>query len=145
MSVRYTIDRPRRLILTIAEGHVTFEDIRSHQNRLLADPGFDATFDQLIDATTASQFEISSDEARLLAQRRVVSAESRRAFVATEPHIFGLGRMMEIYHTDLKYAHVYVFNSVDEALKWLNRQEKESPSDVVGTRSPSQVKVRRAH
>jgi hypothetical protein len=121
MQVRYSIDKQRRLILTTAEGRVMFDDIRGHQDRLLADPDFDASFDQLIDATAATQFGISVDGARILAERRIVSPESRRAFVATEPHIFGLGRMMEIYHERLNYADVEVFYFVNEALKWLER------------------------
>jgi hypothetical protein len=124
LKVRYSIDKHRRLIVTTAEGCVTFDDARAHQDRLLVDPDFDASFDQLIDTTSARKFDISAHEARILAERRVVSAESRRAFVATEPHIFGLGRMMEIYHEHLGNAQV--FYSMDEALKWLEREEQRT-------------------
>lgn len=125
LKVKSSIDKHRRLIVTIAEGRVTFDDVRGHQDRLLADPDFDASFDQLIDATTTTSFDISADEARILATRRIVSPESRRAFIATKPHIFGLGRMMEIYHENLGYADVHVFYSMDEALKWLERGEEK--------------------
>jgi hypothetical protein len=126
MRVRYSIDKQRRLIVTNAEGSVMFDDIRGHQDRLLADPDFDASFDQLIDTTPATKFEISADEAKILAQRRIVSPESRRAFVATAPHIYGLGRMMEVYHEDLEYADVHVFYSMEEALKWLGRDQEKT-------------------
>ena len=121
-SVRYSIDKQRRLILTTAEGNVMFDDIRDHQDRLVADPDFGASFDQLIDTTAVMKFEISANEATILAEHRLVSPESRRAFVATQPHIFGLGRMMEIYQEGLEYAQVQVFYSMDEALKWLERK-----------------------
>ena len=122
--VRYSIDKQRRLVLTVAERCVTFADARSHQDRLLADPEFDASFDQLIDTTPASDVDISADEARILASRRVLSSKSLRAFVATKPHIFGLGRMMQVFHEDLGPAHV--FYSMDEALNWLeSRGETE--------------------
>jgi hypothetical protein len=123
MKVEYSIDKQRRLILTIAAGCVMFDDVRGHQDRLLADPDFDVSFDQLIDTTPAIEFDISADEARTLAERRIVSPESRRAFVAIQPHIFGLGRMMEVYHEALGYADVQVFYSRDEALKWLERED----------------------
>jgi hypothetical protein len=103
-----------------------FHDIRGHQDRLLADPDFDAKFDQLIDTTPATEFDISADEAKILAQRRIVSPESRRAFVATVPHIYGLGRMMEVYHEDLEYTDVQVFYATDEALKWLARDQEKT-------------------
>jgi hypothetical protein len=125
MKVKYSIDKERRLILSTAEGCVTLDDVRGHQDRLLADPDFDASFDQLIDMTSAKKFGISAEEARVLAKRRILSPKSRRAFVATEPHIFGLGRMMEIYRDGLEYADVRVFNSIYEALKWLESEGKE--------------------
>src|SRR5262245_50137932 len=103
LNVTYSIDKQRRLILTTAKGSVTFYDVIGHQNRLLADPDFGASFNQLIDATDATTVDISPDQARTLAQRRIVSPESRRALVATKPHVFGLGRMMEIYHEHLEY------------------------------------------
>ena len=115
MTVRSSIDKQRRLVLTTVEGCVRFDDVRRHQDRLLADPEFDPSFDQLIDATTVTKLDISADEARTLAMRRIFSPESRRAVVVTEPHVFGLSRMMEIYHEDVGHAEVEVFYSVDEA------------------------------
>jgi hypothetical protein len=119
MPVRSSIDKERRLILTEVVECVKFEDVKAHQDRLLADPDFDPTFDQLIDTTAATMFDLTPTEARMLAQCRTVSSESRRAFVATAPYIYGLGRMMQAYHAVLEYASVKVFHSVDEALKWL--------------------------
>jgi hypothetical protein len=132
VNVRYSIDKQRRLIHTTAEGRVTFDDIKGHQNRLLTDPDFDATFDQLIDMTAATKFEISADDARTLAKRCIFSAESRRAFVATEPHIFGLGRMMEIYREGQRYADVHVFYTMEEAVKWLESAEIEKEKYLTG-------------
>jgi hypothetical protein len=122
LKVDYSIDKQQRLVRTTAEGCVTFEDARVHQNRLLADPDFDASFDQLIDATYATKFDISAEEARDLAMRRMFAPEARRALVATEPHIFGLARMMEIYREGLEGAEVQVFYSISNALKWLRRE-----------------------
>ena len=121
-KVTYALDRQRRLISTIAEGSIVFGDIRDHQDRLLADPDFDPTFDQLIYTIPAIEFVISAEEAKTLASRRIVSPESRRAFVAIKPHIIGLGRMMEIYHEGLGYADVEVFDSIDRAMNWLERR-----------------------
>jgi hypothetical protein len=126
MKIRYSIDKERRLVLTTAEGFVTFDDVRGHQDRLLTDPDFDSTFDQLIDMTSATKVEISADGARMIAHRRIFSPKSRRAIVATKPDIFGLGRMMEIYHEDVEYAEVEVFYSIDEALDWLERKEENA-------------------
>jgi hypothetical protein len=123
MTVRYSIDRQRRLILSTAEGCVTLDDLKDHQERLLADPRFDPSFDQLIDATGITKLDISADQVRTFASRRIFSAASRRAIVAAEPHIFGVGRMMEIYHEDAARTAAAVFYSMDDALKWLARGE----------------------
>ena len=122
--VRYSIDKGRGLIVNTAEGCVKFDDIKDHQDRLLADYKFDVSFDQLIDTTGAIRFDMSDGEARILAERPIVSPESRRAFVAIKPHIFGLGRMMEIYHESLGYADCQVFYSMDQAFNWLERQQE---------------------
>src|SRR5215831_5832518 len=120
-NVQYTIDKEQGLIITTAEGNVKFEDIKSHQDRLLADPDFDENFDQLIDTTATTKINLSVREAKDLAERRIVSPDSRRAFVAIEPHIFGLGRMMEAYHHPL--SETQVFRSLREALEWIGIEE----------------------
>jgi hypothetical protein len=125
MPIRSSIDKQRRLILTTGEGCVTVNDISEHQDRLLGDPDFDAGFDQLIDFTAVSRLEVSAGEARILAERRVISPASRRAIVTTVPHVYGIGRMMEIFHEDLGLSEVELFHSLDEAFKWL---EQEHPA-----------------
>jgi hypothetical protein len=120
--VRYFIDKSGTLIVTVAEGHVGFDDIRSHQDQLLADPNFDLTFDQLIDTTPAVEIDLTEDEARVIAERPIVSPKSRRAFVAVAPHVVGLGLMMGIYHADFGVAKVRVCYSLNEALNWLGRK-----------------------
>jgi hypothetical protein len=124
MPLRYCIDKDRRLVLTYTEGPVTFDDVRGHQDRLLADPEFDASFDQLIDTTLTTKFKISADEARILAERRVFSPQTRRAIVASQPHIFGVGRIMEVYHQGVG-GEIQVFYSMDEALNRPQRPRQE--------------------
>jgi hypothetical protein len=119
--VRYGFDKKRRLIVTTAEGCIVFNDIKSHQDRLLADPEFDPSLDQLIDTTPAMKFDLSADEARILAERHILSSNSRRAFVAVKPHIYGLGRIMKVYQEGSAHTAVEVFYSMYEALAWLAR------------------------
>ena len=119
MRVRYSTDKAQRLIISVGESVVGFHDIKDHQNRLRADPDFDPTFDQLIDAIRIDRLELTADEARILASRSLFSPGSRRALVAPKPAIFGLFRMMEVYHEGR--AEVHVFDSLDEALNWLGK------------------------
>jgi hypothetical protein len=63
----------------------------------LNDPSFDPELNELVDLRSVTEFALSSDEIRTFARRRIYSPESRRALVASSPHIFGLGRMWEAY------------------------------------------------
>jgi hypothetical protein len=121
MAVRYSIDKYRRLVLTKAEGCVTFDDVRGHQDRLMADPEFDVSFDQLIDTSLTTEVDISAEQARILAHRHIVSPASRRAIVAPRPLLFGMGRMMQAYHDMVTDTEVKVFYSMDEAVGWLGK------------------------
>jgi hypothetical protein len=66
---------------------------------------------------TATDVPITAAEASIIAERQIVSKESLRAFVATLPHIYGLGRMMQAFHGTR--AKVAVFYEMDAALDWL--------------------------
>jgi len=87
---------------------------------LLNDPDFDPEFNQLIDLTAVTSLDISADEARAIAGRKLFSFTSRRALVATSPAIFGMGRMMEVYNEMSEVAsQVRIFYDLPSALKWL--------------------------
>jgi len=117
LPVRYVIDKEHRLVISIGEGSVTYREVRDHQDQLLRDPDFDATFNQLADATIATRFDMSAEEARQIALRVIFSPTSRRAFVAAQPAIYGLGRLMEVHHE--RHGQAQVFYDRDSALKWL--------------------------
>ena len=121
MPVRYLIDAARKLIVSTGVGRVTFDEIRAHQDLLLADPAFDASFNQLIDATEVTELDLSMEQAQVVAQRPIVAPTSRRAFVATKPAVFGLGRVMEVYHE--RQALVRIFYDHRSALEWLGLKE----------------------
>jgi hypothetical protein len=127
MPVRYVIHKKLRLVLTIGEGAVTFDEIKAHQDRLLSDPDFDPSFNQLIDVTGATTLDLSAEEAKQIARRRIVSSGSRRAYVAKSPHIFGMGRLMEVYHEQHAEVEVHIFDDRDAALKWLGIEQGSGP------------------
>ena len=123
MPIRYTIDKERRLVISTGEGGITYDEIRNHQMRLVKDLDFDASFNQLIDLTGAASLEISGKEAVVIAQQPIFSNSSRRAFVASKPAIFGMGRLMQVYQE--RHAQVHIFHDLDSARKWLGLGEEE--------------------
>jgi hypothetical protein len=98
MPCVYRIDAEQRLVVSTASGHVTFEEAITHQDRLKNDPHFLSKFDQLLDATLVTKLEISTEEAKILAKGSLFFApSSRRAWIAPNPVIFGIGRLIEAH------------------------------------------------
>jgi len=127
MPLRYVIDKERRLVISTARDRVTFAEIKAHQDELLQDSEFDPEFNQLIDTTAVTVLDVSVEEAKTVARRKMFSRTSRRAFLAVSPAVFGMGRLMEVYHH--QQAQIYVFYDLPSALKWLGL---EGPPDPIG-------------
>jgi len=124
MPCSYAIHKDRRLVVTKIWGRVAFQEIRAHQEEFRNDPDFDPRFDLLIDASEATELDVSTDEARTIASQGLFSAASRRAFLASTPAIFGMGRLMGVYHTmATKQEQVAFFYDRAAAMKWLGRED----------------------
>ena len=120
MPLSYVIDKQRRVVVSTGTGIVTFAEIRAHQDALTSNPAFVPEFNQLLDFTTAADLDISTPEARVVASRKLFSPRSRRAFVASQPTIFGMGRMLQAYHELSKAtSQPAVFGDLAAAEKWL--------------------------
>lgn len=120
MPLSYVIYPQVRLVLTTGTGTVTFPESRAHQDRLLADPDFDPSFDQLVDLTAVTRFEVSADQARDIAQRLLFSPHSKRAIVATAPAVYGMGRVIEVRHGFAsEHSQARSFYEMAAALEWL--------------------------
>jgi hypothetical protein len=131
MPIRYTIDRDRRLVISTGWERLTFAEVMVHRERFTHDPDFDPAFNQLGDMSAVTELEISIDEAKELASRNIFSRQSKRAFVATKPLIFGMLRLMEAYH-EISPApeRVGIFHNRDEAIKWLDAEEESAGTNV---------------
>jgi len=120
MPCSYAIHRKQRLVITKLWDRVNFPEIRAHQEQFVSDPDFDPGFDLLIDATGITSLDISTDEAKTIASQGLFSSASRRAFLAANPAIFGMGRLLGTYHAmAIKREQLCVFYDRDSALKWL--------------------------
>jgi len=119
MPVRYTIYKEQRLVMSVGDGRLTFAQVKEHQDRLLRDPDFDPSFNQLADFSTTTVFDLSAEEARQIANRKVFSQTSKRAVVAKQPVIFGMARLMQAYHELHSATEINVFSDRDEAAEWL--------------------------
>jgi hypothetical protein len=120
MPCRYVIDKERRLVVTTAWDRVTFAEARAHQEQLANDPDFNQNFNQLVDASAVSSLDASPQEIQTLSSRRLFSSASRRAFIATNPVVFGMGRMLQTYLEIAKaQEQICIFYDRSSALEWL--------------------------
>ena len=124
MPFSYVVYKDRRLVISTGSGLVTWSEIKARQDETQTDPNFDPEFNQIVDLRTVTGFVMTPDETRLLAQRHIFSADSKRAFVAPDPSVFGVGRMWGTF-TELSESpsDVRVFYDLPSALKWLGIED----------------------
>jgi hypothetical protein len=121
MPFSYIVYREQRLVISTGSDRVTWEEIKDRQEQTKTDSDFNPEFNQIVDLRAVTAFDMTSDQARTLAQRMIFSATSKRAFVAASPAVFGVGRMWEIF-TEMSDnpSQISVFYDLPSALKWLN-------------------------
>ena len=121
MPFSYVVYSKHRLIISTGSDLVTWEEIRERQDQTKTDPEFNPEFNQLVDLRAVTGFDMTFYQASTLAHRRIFSATSKRAFVAANPAVFGVGRMWEIF-TEMSDnpSQIRVFDDLPSALKWLN-------------------------
>jgi hypothetical protein len=125
MPCQYVIDADQRLVITTGWGRLTFYEAKAHQAQLLSDAAFNPEYDQLLDLTAVSGLDMTADQAETLASRVVFSARSRRALVATDPVVFGMGRLMEAHHElATRREQTRVFRDREAALDWIRSKPR---------------------
>lgn len=121
MPFSYVVYKEQRLVISTGSERVSHAEIKERQDQTASDPDFDPEFDQIVDLTEVTDFEMSIDEFTALARRKVFASRSRRAFVASTPHVFGMGRLWEAHSalSDDDPSKIQVFYDFPSALKWL--------------------------
>ncbi|HMD39940.1 MAG TPA: hypothetical protein VKH15_11700 [Candidatus Acidoferrum sp.] len=126
MPTFYKIDKERRLVMSTGTGIFNKEEALSHQRRLLADPDFDPSYSQLTDFTHITQFDLSAQDVRQLAQRSVFAPDARRAFLVASDLAFGLARMFEMFSEGAGEQGIRIFRNLEEALDWVLAKTRAS-------------------
>ena len=97
MPFSYIVYSEQRLVVSTGSDRVTWVEIKDRQDQTKTDSDFNPEFNQIVDLRAVTAFDMTSDQARTLAQRMIFSSTSKRAFVAASPAVFGVGRMWEIF------------------------------------------------
>ena len=125
MPIVHRIHPEHRLVIAVAYGVLTDEDVFNFQHTVWADPAV-AGYSELGDMTHVQDIAIPSihrvqDLAMTAAQMDTTEATSKFAIVAPEDLGFGLGRMFQAFREMEKQSRkeVGVFRTHGEAFAWL--------------------------
>ena len=118
MPGSHRIHPERRLVVSTLYGHLTDRDLAVGVAALRADPAFDSTYDQLVDASAVTQLDVTTQGVRESARTDPFSDQSRRAIVVSDDAAYGLARMFQSMNT-LEPDHGFITRDLDEAVRWL--------------------------
>lgn len=116
MPCSYRIDKNVKFVVSTWSGVATDDDVHMYREALLNDPQFDRTYDQLIDFTDVTTFELTLTTIRAVARNRIFGETSRTAIVAPQDVAFGSSRAFQAYSASHE---VMVFREMGEARCWL--------------------------
>jgi hypothetical protein len=124
MPFSYIIHKDLRLVVSTGYDCLSWEEIQRCQDQTRSDPDFKSEFDQVVDLRSVTSFNMTGEQARMLARRKIFARASRRAFVAPSPAAFGMARMWEAYsELSDNPSQIRVFSDLTSALKWLRSEE----------------------
>src|SRR5262245_60861788 len=125
MSIYYRIDHEARLVIAVATGTLTDEDVFGYQREVWSSKDV-LGHNELVDTTHVTSFAVRSAErirdlATLAAQNDDPLLASKFAIVAPGTLAFELGRIFQAYRQwDRRSTkQVEVFRTMDEALQFL--------------------------
>lgn len=118
MSATYSIDREHRLVRTHVHGAITTPDLQDMYARMVADPGFSSTYNQLADWREVTELHVITDAVREAARTHPFDAGTRRAIVVGIDVVYGVARIFAAYAEDVGQV-VRVFRDMADAEQWV--------------------------
>jgi hypothetical protein len=121
MPTKLSIDTKGRIVYSSYYGDMSTADLVQHIAAIRKHPAFNPDFDELIDASEVTSFDVPSDDVRELASRdSPFHAHAKRVLVAPQDLVFGLGRMFQTFGSEQR-PHFIVVRTLDEAYRRLGR------------------------
>lgn len=119
MPISYRIDTARSLVVSVAAGVVTDDELLDHQQRLRDDPAFQPWFRQLFDFRQGTTNLVTGRGVRQLAVAPAFGKGSKRALLVDQDAAFGLARMFQTLREDQQEEEISIFRDEAAALAWL--------------------------
>lgn len=123
MPVSVRVDRSRKLVVTTYSGHVTDGDVAHQIAEIGRNAPFEGEYRVITDFTQVTQFEISADQIRLVAESKSPLEKTRRVMVAPSDVAYGTSRMFQVLAGRTR-PNISVVRTLDEAYTALEIDEK---------------------
>ena len=122
MPLSYTIDNNRDVILTVASGILTDDELLEHKRKLRIDPLLKTGMVELTDLRKITELAVTPEGIKRFVAQDQQDAELfkgyKLAIVVNQDFAFGMGRMYEMM-TAANLPDVRIFRDMNEARLWL--------------------------
>ena len=127
MGIVFDIRESERLVHVSCTGDITLSEILAYEQEVIEAPGFDPSYDELIDLRGATKLDVSFEDVEGIvsyekSHEKYVGAR-KCAFVAPRAFNFGIARMYELMEDDSPME-TKVFRDIGEARSWLGLAEE---------------------
>jgi len=122
-SITFCYETARRIRVVRLAGAVTDRDLIDAFQRLLRDPAYDASLNDLVDLRDVSQMGITSAGLHRLIglydERGPTEVHTRNAIVAPTDVLYGVSRMFQTLRGESALAELEVFRTIGAAEDWI--------------------------
>ena len=125
MPVTVRVDRSEKLVVTRYSGQVTDADVARQIADIERNAPYDPEYRAITDFTQVTQFEISADQIRLVAESKSPLEKAHRVMVAPSDVAYGTSRMFQMLAGRTR-PNITVVRTLGEAYKTLGIDQKGS-------------------
>src|SRR5579859_1830695 len=102
MPVEVAVDRKNKLVITTYSGEVTDADVARQISEVQSHAPYDTGYRAITDFTDVTQFNISTDKIRSVADTESPLANAKRVMVAPTDVAYGTSRMFQALATETR-------------------------------------------
>jgi hypothetical protein len=119
VGVQVAIDVNQRLVVSTFSGEIHDAEFLQVSSLIRSHPDFDPNFSEILDFSGVTAGALSTRVIQELAQgKSIYSPTSMHLVIAPQDHLYGLGRMAQVFAQQTK-PNVMVVRTIDEARKFL--------------------------
>jgi hypothetical protein len=104
MPFAYIVHKGLYVVVSTGLDRVSWTEIRACQDQTKTDPNFNPEFDQIVDLRATTSFDMTGEQATVLARRMIFSFSSKRAFFGIQSRRLRNGANVGSIHRTLRQS-----------------------------------------